>query len=328
MSNKTKQRIIPVLDDNFHESIFFLEIQYKKTPVKEIKDKLINYYIKGVDYYTSTNHKDFSLYFQTKLLNIMKEQDHFERTIEAKMKEENLTEKINEMVNKAKNIDTFQKNTIDDEIQKQKDQFLFNLSFKKKYKKLRKYNSFRVSVNKKEFNLNSRKDSSKVAKKSSLDLTNFIKNNKSNSTNKSNNKNNNNSLFSKIDNTLVDFDKLNTLSIIEYVKRLNLFSKLQMESSDKKISEYMKYIQIDNELNLLYEGLPDKDNEDGENIKKQIDENRDGWKLFEKENNNEDIIKENKLKETVNKKNIANLDKVLDNAFKKMNELINDNKKQ
>lgn len=50
--------------------------------------------------------------------------------------------------------------------------------------------------------------------------------------------------------------------------------------------------------------------------------------MFEKENNNEDIIKENKLKETVNKNNIANLDKVLDNVFKKMNELINDNKKQ
>lgn len=327
MSNKKKQRIIPVLDDNFHESIFFLEIQYKKTPVKEIKYKLINYYIKGVDYYTGTNHKDFSLYFQTKLLNIMKEQDHFEKTVEAKMKEENLSEKINEMLNKAKNIDTFQKNTIDDEIQKQKDQFLFNLSFKKKYKKLRKYNSFRVSVNKKEFNLSLRKDSSKVAKKSSLDLTNYVKNNKSNN-NKSNNKNNNNSLFSKVDNTLVDLDKLNTLLIIEYVKRLKQFSKSQLESLDKKISEYMNYTQIDNELNLLYEGFPDKDNEDCKNIKKQIDENRDEWKLLEKENNNEYIIKENKLKETVNKNNIANLDKVLYNVFKKMNELIKENQKQ
>jgi len=329
MSNKKKQRIIPVLDDNFHESIFFLEIQYKKTPVKEIKDKLINYYIKGVDYYTGTNHKDFSLYFQTKLLNIMKEQDHFERTVEAKVKEENFSEKINEMLNKTKNIYTFQKSTIDDEIQKQKDQFLFNLSFKKKYKKLRKYNSFRVSTNKKDFNLNnSRKDSTKVGKKNSLDLTNFIKNNKSNNINKNNNKNNNNSLFSKIDNTLADFDKLNTLLIIEYMKRLKQFSKMQLESSDKKINEYMKYSQIDNELNLLYEGLPEKDGEDGENIKKQIDDNRDGWKLFEKENNNEDIIKENKLKEIINKDNITNLDKVLDNTLKKMNELIKDNQKQ
>ena len=41
MSINKKERIIPKLDDNFHESIFFLEIQYKKTPLKEIKEKLI-----------------------------------------------------------------------------------------------------------------------------------------------------------------------------------------------------------------------------------------------------------------------------------------------
>ena len=328
MSINKKERIIPKLDDNFHESIFFLEIQYKKTPLKEIKEKLINYYIKGVDYYTGTNHKDFSLYFQTKLLNIMKEQDHFEKTIERKMGDENYQEKINELVKRAKDIEINQKNTIKNDIQKQKDQFLFNLSFRKQYKKLRRYNSFRINTkdNKSKLGMNLRKDSNKLPKKNSIDLTNFniIKSNKNHNFNKSNN----NTVFSKIDNALIDFDKINTLLIIEYVKKLKQFAKLQLESMDIKTNKYLEYIKTNNELNLLYEDLPDKNDEEAKNLKSQIDMNREDWELYEKSNKTEDIIKENNIKDIIKEKNINNLDKVLDNILRKMNELIKENEIQ
>ena len=64
MSNSKKERIIPKLDDNFHETIFFLEIKFRKNPTKEIKEKLINYYIKGVDYYTRQIKKIFLYIFK------------------------------------------------------------------------------------------------------------------------------------------------------------------------------------------------------------------------------------------------------------------------
>ena len=172
MSNIHPQLIIPQLDSNFHESIFFLEIQFRKTPTKEIKEKLIKYYIKGVDYYTSTNQKDFSLYFQTKLLNIMKEQDHFEKTVQSKLIEEDYKEKINNILNNTKDAS----NTINEEIEKQKEQFLFNLSFKKKYKKLKRFNSLKVTSDTKKklsVSTNIRKESLNYAKRTSVDLPIF-----------------------------------------------------------------------------------------------------------------------------------------------------------
>ena len=141
------------------------------------------------------------------------------------------------------------------------------------------------------------------------------------------NKNNNtNTLFSKIDNTLIDFDKINTLLIIEYTKKLKQYAKLKLELMDKKTDKYLNYIQIDNELNLLYEDLPEKNGEEAENIKSQIKINKDEWELFDKNEQKEDIEKENNLKEKINEKNISN--KILDNVFRKINELIKENEKQ
>ena len=323
MSNSKKERIIPKLDDNFHETIFFLEIKFRKNPTKEIKEKLINYYIKGVDYYTSTNQKDFSLYFQTKLLNIMKEQDHFEKTIQSKLIEEDHKEEIKEIVSKAKDNDENRRNVINNDIQKQKEQFLFNLSFKKKYKRLKRFNSLKITSNtKQKLAFKSRKDSEKLGKKNSIDLPVF--NNKLN--NAINKNNNTNTLFSKIDNTLIDFDKINTLLIIEYAKKLKQYAKLKLELMDKKMDKYLNYIQIDNELNLLYEDLPEKSGEEAENIINQIKLNKEEWELFDKNEQKEDNEKEESLKDKINEKNISN--KNLDNVFRKISELIKENEKQ
>ena len=321
MSNKKKESIIPKLDNNFNESIFFLEIQYKKSPSKEIKEKLINYYIKGVDYYTGTNQKDFSLYFQTKLLNIMKEQDHFEKTVESKLKEENQKEKINEILDKANNTDIIKKNTINEDLQKQKEQFLFNLSLKKRNRRLKRFNSLKISSNtKNKLAFKSRKESVNLSKKNSIDYTSF-NNNKLNNINS----NKNNNIFSKVDNSLSDFNKINTLLIIEYVKKLKQFTKLKLASVDKKTNKYLEYIQTNNQLNLLYEDLSDADSEEAKNMKNQIKANEEEWELFEKESQNEDIKMGKNMKDIINVKDIPNIDKILDNIFNKMNELIKEN---
>ena len=326
MSNLKKERVVPKLDDNFHETIFFLEIKFRKTPTKEIKEKLINYYIKGVDYYTSTNQKDFSLYFQTKLLNIMKDQDHFEKTIQSKLKEEDFKGKIKEILNEAKENDDNGKNALNNDIQKQKEQFLFNLSFKKKYNRLKRFNSLKITSNtKQKLAFKSRKDSEIFGKKNSIDLPVF--NNKLNNVINKNN-NNNNTIFSKIDNTLIDFDKINTLLIIEYTKKLKQYAKIKLELMDKKTDKYLNYIETDNQLNILYDDLPDKNGEEAENLKNQIKLNKQEWELFDKSEQREDIEKENSLKDKINEKNIS--DKVLDNFFCKISELIKEkeNEKQ
>jgi hypothetical protein len=321
MSNKKKERIIPKLDENFHESIFFLEIQYKKTPLKEIKEKLINYYIKGVDYYTGNNQKDFSLYFQTKLLNIMKEQDHFEKTIKSKLKEEDTKAKIKEILEKANDVDLIKKNTINTDLQKQKEQFLFNLSYKKRLRRrtLKRFKTLKVMRDTK--NKMSRKLSAvdSFCKKNSLEDVISPK-----SSNKSNNKNN--TVFTKVDNTVIDLNKINTLLIMEYVKKLKHIEKMELEHVEQKTKKYSDYIQFNKQLNLLYEDLPDKNSEEAENIKSQININEEEWDKYDKESNIKDIInKDNNLKNKINVKDIPNIDKVLDAIIKKMNELVKDN---
>ena len=252
----------------------------------------------------------------------MKEQDHFEKTIQNKLIEEDHREKINEILSKAKDNDDNGKNAINNDIQKQKEQFLFNLSFKKKYNRLKRFNSLTIKSNtKQKLAFKSRKDSEKLGKKNSIDLPVF--NNKLNNVI---NKNNNNTIFSKIDNTLIDFDKINTLLIIEYTKKLKQYAKLKLELMDKKTDKYLNYIQIDNELNLLYEDLPEKNGEEAENIKSQIKINKEEWELFEQNEEKEDIEKENSLKDKINEKTISN--KILDNVFRKINELIKENEKQ
>ena len=129
-----EKSIIPSLPPNFHKSLFFTEIQYQTKPSKNIKKYLINLYIQGIDYYSSTNQQDLSLYFQTKLLNLMKEVDYFEKTLSKKETEINInidSEKKN-ILSKAENIENNIYQIIDKEMQEQKNKFLNNLSIKKK----------------------------------------------------------------------------------------------------------------------------------------------------------------------------------------------------
>ena len=129
-----EKSIIPSLPPNFHKSLFFTEIQYQTKPSKNIKKYLINLYIQGIDYYSSTKQQDLSLYFQTKLLNLMKEVDYFEKTLSKKETEINInidSEKKN-ILSKAENIENNIYQIIDKEMQEQKNKFLNNLSIKKK----------------------------------------------------------------------------------------------------------------------------------------------------------------------------------------------------
>ena len=73
----------------------------------------------------------------------------------------------------------------------------------------------------------------------------------------------------------------------------------------------------------MYDDLPEKNGEDALNIKAQINLNKKEWETYNKNEESEDIEKENYLKQKINEKNIV--DNILDNAIKKLNELIKDN---
>jgi len=320
MPNK-KARLVKIrLEKNFHESVFFLEIKYKKNPTKEMKEKLIEYYIKGVEYYNSINEKDLSLSFQTKLLYLMKKEDYFENIINSRNKdllEEKIErEKAKKILKEEKDIDERQRSIINGEIQKQKDQFLSKLSQKKKNKKLKKVITRRFSYNKNVQLGNSIRNSVRIFKKSSLELASM--NNKLN-------KDNSNSIFNKIDNILIDLNKINTLLIIDYTKNMKHYAKFLMDSIEKKTDKYMNYKRVENDLNLLYEDLPDKDADDAKTIKSQIDANRDEWELYEKKED-EETKGNGSLSEKISDKNLALLsEQLLDNILKKSKELIKEN---
>ena len=132
-----KTLIIPHLPNNFHESLFFSEIQYQENPTKKLRNNLINLYIQGIDYYNSQNKKDLSLYFQTKLLNTMKEIDYFEKTITKKSgeKEKEINSFIDEekqkILEKEKNISDKIDKVLNEQLRGQQNQFLVNLNMKK-----------------------------------------------------------------------------------------------------------------------------------------------------------------------------------------------------
>ena len=112
--------------------------------------------------------------------------------------------------------------------------------------------------------------------------------------------------------------------IIEYTKKLKQYAKMQMELIDKKTDKYLDYIQINNELNLLYDDIPDKNGEDAKNIKLQIDLNKEDWEKFEKSTINED--NDGKKFQIVDENIVT--DKALDNLCKKINELIKETENQ
>ena len=325
MSSKTikklrtiKSLIIPELPPNFHESLFFTEIEYQKNPSKHLKKYLINLYIQGVDYYATTNQKDLSLYFQTKLLNIMKGVDYFEKISSKKFDENDLDTLIEsqkeKILNQEKNIENNVDNFIEEQLKGQQDQFLKNLNAKKNLMKFKRINS--VNIKRKSIQINksalytNKLKTSQLNKKVSVDLTSSLIQ-KENDKNKSSN-----TIFSKVENALNGLDRINTLLIIEYTKKLRQYMKSELQSMNERIDKYNEYIKTKNELNLIYEEIEDKNGDEAKSIKEQIDLVKKEWEEFNKKN-----IGENDKYSDIAQIDEKNLDNFVDNLYKKIEDL-------
>ena len=325
MSNKDikklrtiKSLIIPELPPNYHESLFFTEIEYQKNPSKHLKKYLINLYIQGVDYYATTNQKDLSLYFQTKLLNIMKGEDYFEKISSKKFYENDLDTLIEsqkeKILNQEKNIESNVDNFIEEQLKGQQDQFLKNLNAKKKLMKFKRINS--VNIKRKSIQINksalytNKLKTSQLNKKVSVDLTSSLIQ-KENDKNKSGN-----TIFSKVENALNGLDRINTLLIIEYTKKLRQYMKNELQSMNERIDKYNEYIKTKNELNLIYEEIEDKNGDEAKSIKEQIDLVKKEWEEFNKKN-----IGENDKYSDIAQIDEKNLDNFVDNLYKKIEDI-------
>ena len=313
-----KSLIIPELPPNFHESLFFTEIEYQKNPSKHLKKYLINLYIQGVDYYATTNQKDLSLYFQTKLLNIMKGVDYFEKISSKKFDENDLDTLIEsqkeKILNQEKNIENNVDNFIEEQLKGQQDQFLKNLNAKKNLMKFKRINS--VNIKRKSIQINksalytNKLKTSQLNKKVSVDLTSSLIQ-KENDKNKSGN-----TIFSKVENALNGLDRINTLLIIEYTKKLRQYMKSELQSMNERIDKYNEYIKTKNELNLIYEEIEDKNGDEAKSIKEQIDLVKKEWEEFNKKN-----IGENDKYSDIAQIDEKNLDNFVDNLYKKIEDL-------
>jgi len=308
-----EKSIIPSLPPNFHKSLFFTEIQYQTKPSKNIKKYLINLYIQGIDYYSSTKQQDLSLYFQTKLLNLMKEVDYFEKTLSKKETEINInidSEKKN-ILSKAENIENNIYQIIDKEMQEQKNKFLNNLSIKKKYFRFKRINSIKFRRKSSAFNadLRSKKPGSiRISKRVSIDLTNTLYQKVGDK---------NNIIFNKIENGLNGLDRINTLLFIGYTKKLKKYTKEEINIMNERIKKYYEYIRSKNELILLYDDFEDKNADDAKAIKEQIKIIEKEWEDYE--NNIKKNKDENKNYGLVNIER-DNLDKIMENISKKIKE--------
>ena len=313
-----KSLIIPKLPPNFHESLFFTEIQYQKNPSNHLKKYLINLYIQGVDYYATTNQKDLSLYFETKLLNIMKSVDYFEKITSKKFDENDLDTLVEsqkeKILNQEKNIENNIDNFLKEQLKGQQDQFLTKLNMKKKLMRFKRINSVNikrksVQTNTLDFNKN-KISTSQLNKKVSIDLTSslFPKENDKNKTS--------NNVFSKVENALNGLDRINTLLIIEYTKKLRQYMKNELQSMNERIDKYNEYIKTKNELNIIYDEIEDKNGEEAKGIREQIDIVKKEWEEFNKKN-----IGENDKYSDIAQMDEKNLDNFLDNLYKKIEDI-------
>ena len=313
-----KSLIIPKLSPNFHESLFFTEIQYQKNPSNHLKKYLINLYIQGVDYYATTNQKDLSLYFESKLLNIMKSVDYFEKITSKKFDENDLDTLVEsqkeKILNQEKKIEDNVDNFLKQQLKGQQDQFLTKLNMKKKIMRFKRINSVNIkrkSVQTNKLGLNKNKlSTSQLNKKVSIDLTSSLipKENDKNKTS--------NSVFSKVENALNGLDRINTLLIIEYTKKLRLYMKNELQSMNERIDKYNEYIKTKNELNIIYDEIEDKNGEEAKGIKEQIDIVKKEWEEFNKKN-----IGENDKYSDIVQMDEKNLDNFLDNLYKKIEDI-------
>ena len=322
-----KSLIIPHLPKNFHESLFFSEIQYQQNPTKKLRSYLINLYIQGIDYYNSQNKKDLSLYFQTKLLNIMKGIDYFENTITKKSGEReieidsNIDEEKQKILEKEKNIsDKFDK-VINEELRGQQNQFLVNLNMKKNLTRLKRISSAtteRKSISNSLGTHNKKYNNLTLSKKVSVDLSSSLFHKEKD--NKNNNNKNTNTVFSKIENALNGLDRINTLLIIEYTKKLRQYMKNELQKIEERLNKYNEYNKNKNELNLIYEEIEDKNGEEAKGIKEQIDLIEKEWKENNKKNEDDNKFNDKVIFDE------KNLDNFIDNLYKKIEEIDLNNK--
>lgn len=316
-----KSLIVPKLPKDFHKSLFFSEIEYQKYPTKKLRNQLINLYIQGIDYYNIQNQKDLSLYFQTKLLDIMKGGiDYFEKRVEKEFEENKIDinnyieEQMQSCFDQEKKIDDNINNVLKENLKEQKEQLFEKIKSKKKLLKFKRINS--VNIKRKTLQNSLKFKSTKTKghiKRVSADINfELISNNKNK---------NSNPIFSKIENALNNLDRINTLLIIEYTKKLKKHMKNEFQKMDETMNKYNEYIKSKNQLYLIYDSIDDKNEDDAKNIKEQINSVVKEWEEFKLKNSKYD----NKNNEIVEFDN-NNLDDFVDNLYKKLEEIKSDNK--
>ena len=309
-----KSLIIPKLPNDFHKSLFFKEIEYQKNPSKKLRHQLINLYIQGIDYYNIQDKKDLSLYFQTKLLTLMKGGvDYFEKLIEQKF-EENKNE-INNYIEKESHkcieqVKKFNDNmdkVVNAHLKEQENQFITNLRKKRKLVKYKRINS--VDLELKPIIINLRWKSKKIE-----DLQ-IVKRISENFSLKEKEKNTN-SIFLKIDNALNNLDRINALLIIEYTKKLKQHMKKEIQKMDETIKKYNEYNLRKNKFNLMYDSIKDTNEKEAKNLQEQINSVNKEWDEFNKKTSKSD----DKYKEII-KFDKNNLDDLIDNLNKNIKEI-------
>ena len=316
-----KSLIVPKLPKDFHKSLFFSEIEYQKYPTKKLRNQLINLYIQGIDYYNIQNQKDLSLYFQTKLLDIMKGGiDYFEKRVEKEFEENKidinnyLEEQMQSCFDQEKKIDGNINNVLKENLKEQKEQLFEKIKSKNKLVKFKRINSVNIKRKTLQNSLKFKSTKSKGHfKRVSADINfELISNNKNK---------NSNPIFSKIENALNNLDRINTLLIIEYTKKLKKHMKNEFQKMDETMNKYNEYIKSKNQLYLIYDSIDDKNEDDAKNIKEQINSVVKEWEEFKLKNSKYD----NKNNEIVEFDN-NNLDDFVDNLYKKLEEIKSDNK--
>ena len=313
-----KTLIIPKLPINYHESLFFSEIQYQTNPSKQLKKYLINLYIQGIDYYSAMNQIDLSLYFQTKLIEIMKRVDYFEKLSSKKYIENDFDTLVEsrkrELLIHIEDIENNWKKNIKEQFDAQQKQFSDKLRIKRnlmKFKRLNSVNPLRKSY-KSKLSMNSKiSNLLQLKKKGSINLsTSFRQSIKDK-------KKSDNNIFSKIENGLNGLDRINTLLIIEYTKKLKQFMKKELQIMHERINKYNEYMKNINEFNLIYEEIEDKTEDDAKCIKEQIDLYKKEWEEIDKKTIEENDVKFSEIVKLEDK----NLDNFVDNLYKKVEDI-------
>ena len=184
-----------------------------------------------------------------------------------------IEEETQRCINQEKLMEVNINKVIKVHLKEQKNQFLTSLNGKRKLIKFKRINS----VN---FKRKTLQNSLKI-KENKLKNIPFLKRVSADIslTEKEKNKNTN-PIFSKIDNALINLDKINALLIIEYTKKLKQHMKKEIQKMDETIKKYNEYIKIKNEYNIIYDSIEDKNEKDAKDLQEQIDSINNEWEEF------------------------------------------------